>query len=251
MTPRSAHSEASLTRDQLLGFDAGHCRPASTVEHSAIKLQPAVVQAFLSMQQAAHEDGIRLEIASGFRDFARQEAIWNRKVTSQCTEGTALQECIQSVLRWSALPGLSRHHWGTDMDLYDPVALGQQTLHLEAWEYEAGGHQAVLFQWLNQHAMNFGFYRPYQNPESNGVAAEPWHWSFAPLASQYQAQLLNDRAIPEFLQYEYQNRELAGHPMITHQIAYLIRRYIGEVDPAPKTALDFNFERPSHQGPHS
>ena len=32
-------------------------------------------------------------------------------------------ELLESILRWSALPGFSRHHWGTDFDIYDKSTL--------------------------------------------------------------------------------------------------------------------------------
>jgi hypothetical protein len=31
-------------------------------------------------------------------------------------------ERLHAILHWSALPGTSRHHWGTDLDIYDPTA---------------------------------------------------------------------------------------------------------------------------------
>ena len=46
----------------------------------------------------------------------------------------------RQILRWSALPGGSRHHWGTEIDIFDPDLLPQgQSLQLEPWEYESGG----------------------------------------------------------------------------------------------------------------
>ena len=32
-------------------------------------------------------------------------------------------ERLHAILHWSALPGTSRHHWGTDLDIYDPDCL--------------------------------------------------------------------------------------------------------------------------------
>ena len=48
-------------------------------------------------------------------------------------------ERLHAILHWSALPGTSRHHWGTDLDIYDPDCLPAGTrLALEPWEYEGG-----------------------------------------------------------------------------------------------------------------
>src|SRR5690606_32718427 len=145
--------------------------------------------------------GVSIAIASGFRDFQRQRAIWNRKFTgeaplyndhgdlldnSQLTTG----EKIDAILTWSALPGASRHHWGTDFDVYDPkpFASGKQQLQLIPSEYEANGPCHAMHQWLQQHARDFGFFFPYARYQG-GVAAEPWHLSHRALAEQAHAAL--------------------------------------------------------------
>lgn len=148
---------------------------------------------FLSLRRAALREGIDLEIASGFRDFDRQLTIWNEKFSGarplydaagQPLDAAALPPAarIEAILRWSALPGASRHHWGTDVDLIDrkPIAAGHR-LRLTPDEYELGGPFEPLAAWLDRHAARFGFFRPFRGVLS-GVQAEPWHYSFAPVA---------------------------------------------------------------------
>ncbi|RUO35190.1 M15 family metallopeptidase [Aliidiomarina sanyensis] len=250
MAHKSESRIPHLARTQLCGIEADHCISLSDAQSRDVKLQPMVVDAFQQMEKAAAQDGLSLAVASGFRDFSRQEGIWNRKVTSRFAEESDLspRARLDSILRWSALPGLSRHHWGTDLDVYDPVSLGNDKLLLEPWEYRPGGHQAKLFTWLERHAHLFGFYRPYQNEHGQGVAPEPWHWSFAPLAVRYQEALLADDALPSFLQTEYQRRNLAGHTLITAELGALIQRYIGEVSPPSNAALSYVQNITTHQG---
>ncbi len=37
-----------------------------------------------------------------------------------------LEKC-KAMLRWSAVPGASRHHWGTEIDIFDPDLLPENT----------------------------------------------------------------------------------------------------------------------------
>lgn len=151
---------------------------------------------WLNLVRAAKSDGIEIKIASGFRSFERQASIWNRKFLGELRvndiQGKEVNinvlsdyEKIKAILLYSALPGASRHHWGTDIDVYSPSLLPpDQKLQLEPWEYEKPGYFYPLSHWLNKHAKTLGFYQPYK-VFKNGVAPEPWHLSYQPLANKY------------------------------------------------------------------
>ena len=175
-------------------------------DHLGCQLHADLVEPVRELQQKATNDEQCLEVASGYRDFSRQLTIWNEKVSGKRTifdsQGQALNtealsewEIIQAILRWSALPGASRHHWGTDLDVYNPRCLpdGYQ-LQLTVDEYEHGKLQPFN-QWLSNvvQTPECLFYRPYYRPESftrnDGVAPEPWHLSYRPLAQNFQQQL--------------------------------------------------------------
>lgn len=175
---------------------------------------------FKAMQLAAACDGIDLQIASGFRDYHRQAAIWQRKVAQFETPSDA---DLHSILRWSAMPGASRHHWGTDMDVYDPSALGEHKLLLEPWEYEHEGPQAELSEWLTGNAAVFNFYRPYQM-DLGGVAVEPWHISYAPVAAENL-----DLLTPVLLQRVWQFHPPACAQWLQQQCSALVERYVTNV----------------------
>ncbi len=97
-------------------------------------------------------------------------------------------EWVQAILRWSALPGASRHHWGSDCDIFDAAALqpGYQ-LQLTVAETEPNGIFGPFYQWLEQQMerQDFGFFRPYAK-DTGGIAPEPWHLSYRPIAESYQ-----------------------------------------------------------------
>ncbi|MBV7317032.1 M15 family metallopeptidase [Shewanella sp. NIFS-20-20] len=155
-------------------------------------LSAATAQAFSAMQQAALAQGINIMPCSGYRSFERQLHIWNGKAAgtrplldaNECpVDALSLSDdqLVETILLWSALPGASRHHWGTDVDVFDAQGISRADLQLVPSEYQAGGPCDALTHWLEQHAARFGFFLPYQAGQS-GVSAEPWHLSYAPQA---------------------------------------------------------------------
>src|SRR5881394_967902 len=97
-------------------------------------LHNQVIVPFLAMRAAAAAEGIDLVPFSSFRDFDRQLTIWNGKFRGerpiQDRAGRPLHalalspaERVEAILWWSALPGASRHHWGTDFDVLDRCAM--------------------------------------------------------------------------------------------------------------------------------
>lgn len=200
------------------------------------RLQPAAVSAFFELQTAAKLAGFNLQPASTFRDFARQRAIWNEKFSgirqvmdaqSQPMDISTLgngERCC-AILRWSAMPGASRHHWGTDLDIYDPDLLPEgQKLQLEPWEYQENGYFYQLTLWLTANMSKFGFYRPFHH-DRGGVAAEPWHLSYYPLAQEAERLLT-----PEILLSAWENQDIAGYDWLSQHIESIFERYITNID---------------------
>jgi LAS superfamily LD-carboxypeptidase LdcB len=150
----------------------------------------------------AAQAGFTLALASGYRSFDRQLAIWNGKAEGHRPllgdDGQPLDaadlsptERLFAILRWSALPGGSRHHWGTDIDVYDadPSRQGYQ-VQLTHEETRPDGVHGEFHQWLDAElsAEESAFFRPYTQ-WSGGVAPEPWHLSCAPLSAHCQRSL--------------------------------------------------------------
>ena len=106
----------------------------SAERKSNILVHQHVLRPFSLLRSAAANEGFDLRICSGFRSFQRQRLIWNEKLSGLRpifdNEGKPVildqlsdWQKLQAVLRWSALPGSSRHHWGTDFDVYDARTL--------------------------------------------------------------------------------------------------------------------------------
>ena len=199
-------STPPVTADYLTGRTESHLCSAADAERLGAPAHRDVVAPFLRLREAARAEGFDLRLDSGFRSFAQQLSIWNRKATGQRAvldsnavplDITALseRELVFAILRWSALPGASRHHWGTDLDVYDEAARPQgYTIELIPEEVDAGGMFGPLHAWLDRRIGEraaFGFFRPY-DADRGGVAPERWHLSYAPIATPSLRQLTTD-----------------------------------------------------------
>ena len=188
-----------INADLLCGIDN---KELVDVPAPRCQLHRAVVKPLLELCDAARNAGFDLQVASSYRAFDRQLHIWNSKASGRRpvldTAGQALditdlseRELVFAILRWSALPGASRHHWGTDLDVYDRSLIGEDyVVQLTVDETCGGGPFAAFHVWLSRELEknNRGFYRPYA-VDLGGVSPEPWHLSYAPLANSYARQL--------------------------------------------------------------
>lgn len=157
------------------------------------RMHRAMISDWQAMVDAATRDGVALIPISSFRDFNRQAMIFNEKALGKrpvlSDDGSALmredfddESWLHKILRFSALPGLSRHHWGTEADVFDARAVQQgYRPKLLASEFCTDGPCAELDRWLSARAADYGFFRPYRQ-DMGGVAPEPWHLSYAPLS---------------------------------------------------------------------
>jgi len=171
-------ASASLSEEEVADLElAGKKRPP--LSGKDVPLRPSAAEAFIAMRNAALEDEITIHIVSGYRSFDRQLRIWNRKFRSMNKTKMTPEEKFRSILRYSSLPGSSRHHWGTDADLIDLSKPKPQEMLLER-HYKKGGVYGDLYAWLREYAVKYGFYEAYTNDSARtGYAYEPWHWSFA------------------------------------------------------------------------
>lgn len=222
-----------MNEEELTGRSSTHI---SSVVDPTCLLHAQTVRPFLNLRRAAAADGIDLEPLSGFRSFDRQLAIWNGKFSGErplLDAGGALldpvsmtpRERVDAILLWSALPGASRHHWGTDLDVVDRNAAtpGHQ-IKLTPAEFATGGPFSALDRWLEIQAPRFGFFRPFRG-ERSGVQAEPWHLSFAPIADKA-LRLLS----PAVLRTAILSAPLKGKEAVLERLEELYARYVARID---------------------
>ncbi len=148
-------------------------------------LRKETLEAFLQMAETAKMDGVELKIASATRNFENQKIIWEKKWTGYILVGgkdlTKSQpdelERFKKILEYSAVPGTSRHHWGTDIDINNSNP--------QYFKTEIGQKE---YAWLVVNAPLFGFCQPYTlkgQSRPTGYYEEKWHWSYLPLAKTF------------------------------------------------------------------
>ena len=196
---QAAKPETSAALDQAyaMGFDTLYLMgkfdpaehpdfiqiPSRYADREGLFLRKDTYEAFLKMYEAAKAEGVTLVIRSATRNFNYQKGIWERKWTGQrkLSSGENAAEAYPdpkdralAILQYSSMPGTSRHHWGTDIDL-NAFNNG----------YFEKGQGKLIYEWLNTHAADFGFCQPYTPKGSdrpNGYNEEKWHWSYLPVA---------------------------------------------------------------------
>ncbi|WP_394751130.1 M15 family metallopeptidase [Spongiimicrobium salis] len=148
-----------------------------------INLRKEAHDAYLAMKKAAFADGVFIEIVSSFRSFDRQEAIWEGKYLRYTDEdGMSPLNAIDKIIEYSTIPGTSRHHWGTDIDITDGSKKVSGDI-LVPEKFGEGGPFEDLKKWMDKNANSHGFYMVYtDNPKRKGFKYEPWHYSYAPLS---------------------------------------------------------------------
>ena len=169
--------EAEFSTDELMG------KADIELVGEGINLREEACEAYVKMKKAAYSDGFDIKMISSYRDFYRQEAIWERKYLRFTDDhGMAPLDAIDKIIEYSTIPGTSRHHWGTEVDIIDgyPKVSGDVLL---AEKFESGGPFEGLKKWLDENSERFGFYLVYtDNPRRRGFKYEPWHYSYAPLS---------------------------------------------------------------------
>lgn len=166
-------------------------------------MRKEALEAFIQMYDAAKLDGINMVIKSAARNFDYQKGIWERKYTGETvlSDGTNVfkdipkvkDKCIK-ILEYSSMPGTSRHHWGTDIDIN---SFNNQ--------YFEKGEGKILYDWMVDHAANYGYcqpYTPHGEDRPYGYHEEKWHWSYLPLSTELTRQAevgLKDSMISGFM----------------------------------------------------
>lgn len=156
---------------------------AQYASREGMYLRKDAYEAFRGMYEAAKADGVRLTILSATRNFEAQKGIWEAKWTGarKVEGGENLAETTPDpveralkILRYSSMPGTSRHHWGTDIDL--------NSLNNAFFEE---GEGKKIYAWLTAHAARYGFCQPYTEKGAarpHGYNEERWHWSYMPVS---------------------------------------------------------------------
>ena len=154
-----------------------------------ILVRQETAEALRALHAALKKDHPKMPfwVTSGTRNWYSQKSIWERKWNGRTlVGGKRLNQSIpdptrraKKILEYSSMPGTSRHHWGSDVDINSLTNT-----------YYKKGKGRVLYAWLQKNAERFGFCQPYTAGRKAGYQEERWHWSYRPLSRPLLAQWL-------------------------------------------------------------
>lgn len=170
--------QKKYSENQLLGKG----NPDLTGDTYTSKMNKEARIAFEKMKTAALKDGINIEVVSAYRSFQKQKNIFENKYKRFINEGLSPIQSVEKIIEYSTIPGTSRHHWGTDIDIIDANYPKPKSV-LEEENFYGNGPYCHLKNWMDRHSESYGFYEVYtKNPNRKGVKYEPWHFSYAPVS---------------------------------------------------------------------
>ena len=137
-------------------------------------IQKVTLTAFKKMQSDALKSSVKIDIVSAYRSFSHQKRIWDRKWNLEKYVNTSAKDRALDILRYSSMPGTSRHHWGTDIDITSVST-----------KFFTTAQGKKIYNWLAVNASKYGFHQPYTAGRDKGYADEPWHWSLSELSDEY------------------------------------------------------------------
>ncbi|MCB1175637.1 MAG: M15 family metallopeptidase [Leptospiraceae bacterium] len=230
-SPATIDSAPQFSEQELIGkvyFEQHQQRfrkiDARYASRAGMYMNQTAYKAFQEMYAAALKQGIKLTIVSAGRNFYDQKRIWEGKWSGQRLVGGQKlnlqfpdpgQRALAS-LRYSSMPGTSRHHWGTDIDLVNLTN-----------SYFASGHGKKIYTWLIQNAAAYGFCQPYTSKQTGrpGYEEEKWHWSYRPLAAPM---------LQSYLE-KIDNTKISGFAGSSVAPALkVVQQYVAGIDPACK-----------------
>lgn len=207
----SIAQEKSLSKNEIILL-TGQGTP--TLYGQGYDLIKEAADAYIKMKVAAAKDGFELKVVSSYRSFDRQLAIWNRKFEINSKEGMDPLENIKKITEYSTIPGTSRHHWGTEIDLISaqPKVDGDVLL---ANLFEGEGPYAGLKSWMDANANLYGFFLAYPKDSlRKGFQYEPWHYSYKPKSKYFLKNYLTIDLKNIFLSHEILGKEIFDEKFI-------------------------------------
>lgn len=205
-------------------------------------VHPQALAAFLDMKSDAARAGLDLTITSAFRDFSAQQRLWDMKyrgerpvydAAGEALDAAALSDAarVEAIMCWSAVPGASRHHWGSELDLVDRAAMPDgYRVQLVPAECVPGALFYPLHCWLDSNMHRYGYFRPYGRYRG-GVRPEPWHLSYSPVSQPALAALTLD-----VLREALESSDILGKSQLLAGLHTIFERYVLNVDPPPRDA---------------
>jgi LAS superfamily LD-carboxypeptidase LdcB len=224
---------------------------------SDAKLLHEPAEALESLSRAAKADGVDCWARSGHRSLRQQRYLWNARYRGQedvrWTDGRRApldatmspEERVRQILGYTAFPGTSRHHWGTDVDIAQSYGdhCADLLLSRAAGSGGEGGANGgatspreadclPVQRWLAEHAAEYGWCLVY-DVGRGGFQPEPWHWSYlsfaVPALARYMEEVTADLL---------RDRDVDGDTVVLDDFEAYRQRYLLGVHPSALPAAE-------------
>lgn len=136
---------------------------------------------------------------SQYRSFEHQANIVRNVLTelgvTRASSDAQVRSALLQSLTTRSVPGFSRHHWGTEIDVVDATAT----------RWQPGGPYWQLVPFMQNEAPKFGFYNSFRegsfpDPTRPHYNSEPWHLSYYPIAGPLRERWLSEVDVPALLE---------------------------------------------------
>lgn len=218
--------------DEEICFGLRNPESSDFVQVNGYYVDKEILDSYNKLTKSLAKDGFKLQLESAYRDFNRQLSIWNRKASGQLklldAAGNPMERpqdeerLMYAILTWSALPGASRHHLGTDLDVVDGNAC-PEGYEVQLTPTECDGMFAPFHKRLSElmdAGESFGFYRVFI-PGRGKIQPEKWHIAHLPSSRKYL-----EKFSLEALRRIYEKTDIACKSALLDNLESLARDYI-------------------------
>ncbi len=129
-----------------------------------------IIEELLLMMKAANEEGVNLAICSPYRDFNRQEVLFNRKIQIYMDKGMSYMDAYALSSQAVTVPGASEHQIGLAIDIVSDTYMS----------LDEGFADTSAGIWLEEHCAEYGFILRYPQGKEyiTSIEFEPWHFRY-------------------------------------------------------------------------
>lgn len=219
-----------MTNEELIPYGLGN--PDLTEFQKGYFVCKSVAGPLGELASLVRGAGFELRVESAYRTFEKQLSIWNRKALGELpllgADSKPMErpldeeELMYAILTWSALPGASRHHLGTDIDVVDGLAC-PEGYEVQLTDDECEGMFADFHRFLSarfETGEAFGFSRVFV-PGRGKIRPEGWHIAHLPSSRK-----LLERFSLDTLRDIYRASDIACKNVILARLPQLAEEYI-------------------------
>ncbi len=136
----------------------------------SMRCDERIIEPLTQMFAAAKEDGVNLIVCSPYRDMARQEYLFDRKMKTFIRSGMSYVDAYKTASITVTVPGASEHQIGLAVDIISDTYSA----------LDIGFADTAAGQWLAQHSWEYGFILRYPlgKEDITGIQYEPWHFRY-------------------------------------------------------------------------